>query len=206
MPVRRFGWDAKNKKWFEWGVALEGGKFVWAKIPNPDARPRSPHPALGEVLPDGYTIETCSAAEKWWREAANILEHGRLLTIDYGLTADELFSPGRTRRHAPWLFSPSHQRTTCWRSVGEQDLTAHVNFSAIQSAGEACGLKTETFSTQAQFLTRIAEKIFKNPQSFGEWGAKQTRQFQTLTHPEHLGHAFQVLVQSKRGAPYRSSS
>jgi SAM-dependent MidA family methyltransferase len=196
MPVRRFGWDAKNKKWFEWGVALEGEKFCWAKIPNPDARPRSPHPALGEVLPDGYIIETCPAAEKWWRAAANILEHGRLLTIDYGLTGDELFSPGRTQGTLRAYFR-HHATDDLLASVGEQDLTAHVNFSAIQSAGEACGLKTETLSTQAQFLTRIAEKIFKNPESFGEWGAKSTRQFQTLTHPEHLGRAFHVLIQSR---------
>jgi SAM-dependent MidA family methyltransferase len=205
MPVRRFGWDAKNKDWFEWGVALEGEKFLWAKIPAPDVRPRTPDPALGEVLPDGYIIETCTAAEKWWHEAANILEPGRLLTIDYGLTNDELFSPGRTRGTLRAYYR-HHATDDLLANVGGQDLTAHVNFSEIQSVGEACGLKTDTFSTQAQFLTKIVEKIFKNPESFGEWGAKQTRQFQTLTHPEHLGRAFRVLVQSRRGAPYRLNS
>jgi hypothetical protein len=56
--------------------------------------------------------------------------------------------------------------------------------------GALCGSKTESFSVPAQLLTRIAEKVFKNPESFGEWGVKQNRQFQTLTHPEHPGHAF----------------
>ena len=37
FPVRRFGWDAKAKSWFEWGVALDGGKFSWTKIPNPQS-------------------------------------------------------------------------------------------------------------------------------------------------------------------------
>ncbi len=196
MPVHRFGWDAAQKLWFEWGVALEGEKFVWAKIQSPDAGPQAPDPALCEVLPDGYTIETCPAAENWWHEAANILEHGRLLTIDYGLTNDEIFSPGRMRGTLRAYFR-HHVTDDLLANVGEQDLTAHVNFSAIQSVGEACGLKTEPFSTQAQFLTKIAAKIFKNPESFSEWGAKQTRQFQTLTHPDHLGQAFRVLVQSK---------
>ncbi len=224
MPVHRFGWDAKNKQWFEWGVAVEGEKFVWAIIQSPDARPQTPDPALCEVLPDGYTIETCPAAENWWREAANILKCGRLLTIDYGLTDDELLSPGRTRGTLRAYFR-HHATDDLLANVGEQDLTAHVNFSAIQSVGEACGLKTETFSTQAQFLTRILEKAAKD-KTFGElvaskrlvspksdgggsedgWGAKQTRQFQTLTHPEHLGRAFRVLVQSKPGAPYRLNS
>ncbi len=38
FPVHRFGWDAKNKKWFEWGVALENGKFIWAKMENAECR------------------------------------------------------------------------------------------------------------------------------------------------------------------------
>ena len=84
-------------------------------------------------------------------------------------------------------------------NVGEQDLTAHVNFSVIQAAGESAGLKTESFSTQSQFLTRILEKASKDG-SFGGWNTNQTRQFQTLTHPEHLGRAFRVLVQSRQGA------
>ena len=79
---------------------------------------------------------------------------------------------------------------------GEQDLTAHVNFSAIQKVGEAAGLITDSFSTQPKFLTRILAAAMKD-KTFGEWTAKRTRQFQTLTHPEHLGRAFRVLVQSR---------
>ena len=196
MPVHRFGWDAKNKEWFEWGVTVEGEKFVWAKIQGPDPRPQTPDPGLLAVLPDGYTIETCPAAESWWREAAGILAHGKLMTVDYGLTADELFSPGRAHGTLRAYFR-HHVNDELLANVGEQDLTAHVNFSALQKIGEDAGLKTESLSTQSQFLTRIAEKIFKNPKSFGEWSAGQNRQFQTLTHPEHLGRAFRVLVQSR---------
>ncbi len=217
MPVHRFGWDARNKTWFEWGVALDGEQFVWARMTGPLHASRfTLHASRMEpVLPDGYTIETCPAAENWWRDAANVLERGRLLTIDYGLTNDELFSPSRTRGTLRAYFR-HHGSDDLLANVGEQDLTAHVNFSAIQSAGEACGLTTETFSTQAQFLTRILEKAAKD-ESFGGlvaskrlvspksdegggengWSAKQTRQFQTLTHPEHLGRAFRVLIQSR---------
>ena len=219
MPVHRFGWDAQDKKWFEWGVAVDGEKFVWAKIPNPQsATPINREhatkfgvrdPRLEAVLPDGYTIETCPAAESWWREAANILGHGKLLTIDYGFTADELFSPGRTHGTLRAYFR-HHAGDDILANVGEQDLTAHVNFSAIQAAGESVGLRTEMFSTQSQFLTRILEKASKDnslgelvsPKSDGGgsedgWTSAQARQFQTLTHPEHLGRAFRVLVQSR---------
>jgi hypothetical protein len=57
-------------------------------------------------------------------------------------------------------------------------------------------LRTENFCTQPQFLTRILAAAMKQ-NVFREWNAAQTRQFQTLTHPEHLGRAFRVLVQSR---------
>jgi SAM-dependent MidA family methyltransferase len=146
-------------------------------------------------LPDGYTIETCPAAENWWREAAGILERGKLMTVDYGLTSDELFLPSRLRGTLRAYFR-HHASDDLLANVGEQDLTAHINFSAIQTAGESMGLRTEMFSTQSQFLTQILVKTSKN-NSLGKWTPAQARQFQTLTHPEHLGRAFRVLVQSR---------
>jgi SAM-dependent MidA family methyltransferase len=193
MPVHRFSWDVKNKKWFEWGVAVDGDKFIWTKIPAPDFR--FPTSELESVLPDNYTVETSPAAQNWWREAANILKRGKLMTIDYGFTADEMFSPARMNGTLRAYF---HHRVgdDLLANVGEQDLTAHVNFSAIQTAGEAAGLITDNFSMQPQFLTQIFGKILTD-KNFGEWNASRTRQFQTLTHPEHLGRAFRVLVQSR---------
>jgi SAM-dependent MidA family methyltransferase len=149
---------------------------------------------LESVLPDGYTIEISPAAEDWWRAAANILARGKLLTIDYGFTVDELFSPGRIRGTLRAYFR-HHVTDDILANVGEQDLTAHINFSAIQKAGEAAGLKTDSFSTQTKFLTQILEKTTQ-AKSF-EWNARRTRQFQTLAHPEHLGRAFRVLIQSR---------
>jgi len=193
FPVHRHAWDAKNKNWFEWGVAVDGKKFVWTKIQNSEFRIQNSE--LESVLPDGYTIEISPAAEIWWREAAGILQRGKLLTIDYGLTSDELFSPARADGTLRGYFR-HHATDDILANVGEQDLTAHVNFSAIQKAGEEAGLKTETFSTQTKFLAQILEKTLAH-NIFGERNASRTRQFQTLTHPEHLGRAFRVLVQSR---------
>jgi SAM-dependent MidA family methyltransferase len=148
-----------------------------------------------EVLPDGYTIETSPAAENWWREAAGVLARGKLLAIDYGFTAAEMFSPARTRGTLR-AYSQHHVTDDLLANPGGQDLTTHVNFSAIQKAGEDAGLTTEFFGSQAKFLVDILATAEKN-NSFGQWNAKQTRQFQTLTHPEHLGRAFRVLIQSR---------
>jgi SAM-dependent MidA family methyltransferase len=193
FPVHRLGWDAKNKNWFEWGVAVVGEKFAWAKIQNSVFVIRNPE--LEAVLPDGYTIEISPATESWWRQAAGSLAHGKLLTIDYGFAAGEQFSPARLNGTLRGYFR-HHATHDVLANVGEQDLTAHVNFTAIQKAGEEAGLKTEIFCTQPQFLARILEQAVQE-KSFGEWNASRTRQFQTLTHPEHLGRAFRVLVQSR---------
>ncbi len=197
FSVYRFGWNAKEKKWFEHGVTLDGEKFIWTRLPPPTL-PSSilnlPSSLL-EVLPDGYAIESSPAAESWWRDAAKNLSHGKLLAIDYGFTAEEQFSPARVNGT---LRAYHRHRVTddLLAHPGDHDLTAHVNFSAIQNCGEAAGLKTETYATQPQFLTRILGAAVKQ-KYFTPLTPKQIRQFQTLTHPDHLGRAFKVLVQSR---------
>ncbi|MEO5802389.1 MAG: SAM-dependent methyltransferase [Verrucomicrobiota bacterium] len=196
MPVHRLGWDAKTKTWFEWGVDWNGKSFVWkpllenqvSEIVFPELAPE-----LMDVLPDAFTTEVCPAAVRWWTEAASVLYSGKLLAIDYGLLAEEFLTPvrsGGTLR----AFYRHHATSDLLARPGEQDITAHVNFSALQEAGESAGLKTNALISQPKFLTEIAERIW---QKFGEWDATRRKQFQTLTHPEHLGRAFRVLIQSR---------
>jgi SAM-dependent MidA family methyltransferase len=199
FPVRRLGWDARAGRWFEWGVALAGEKFIWARRVEPaddSALGIFAPPELLAVLPDGYAIEISAAAENWWRAAAGILTPGKLLTIDYGYTAAERFSPAGVQGTLR-AYHRHHISNDLLANAGQQDLTAHVNFSAIQKAGEENGLKTDDFCSQPKFLTRLAEKTFRPAAAFGEWNASRLRQFQTLTHPEHMGRAFRVLVQSR---------
>jgi SAM-dependent MidA family methyltransferase len=201
MPAHRLGWDAKERMWYEWGVTLEGGRFVWARLPTNTESSMGNWPLgigskLLEVLPDGFTVEVSPAAERWWREAASVLEYGRLVTIDYGLTADEFLVPERMQGTAR-AYSHHQASRDVLADPGEQDITAHVNFTAIRAAGESAGLRTDAFMTQAQFLTGIAGRVWKSGASFGAWTPERTRQFQTLTHPEHLGQSFRVLVQSR---------
>jgi len=209
MPVHRLGWDARRRAWFEWGVTLEAERFVWARIEADEAAgwvaalarhfPQF-QPACGnqllEVLPDGFTIEVCPAAENWWRQAATALEAGKLVAIDYGLTAEELCLPERKEGTLRAFYRHRPSGDVLARP-GEQDITAHVNFTAIQSAGESAGLKTDAFQTQARFLTDVAAEAWRDQSGFEGWSGARRRQFQALTHPEHLGRAFRVLVQSR---------
>jgi SAM-dependent MidA family methyltransferase len=115
--------------------------------------------------------------------------------LDYGLEAEEFFAPHRADGTLR-AYHRHHLTADVLANPGEQDLTAHVNFTAIGNAGEAAGLKTELDEAQSKFLTRIATRAWEKGSNFGEWTAAHTRQFQTLTHPEHMGRAFRVLVQS----------
>ena len=199
LPVHRFGWDAKERHWFEWGVTLEGEQFVWARMPETIRHsPFTLHipSELLVVLPDGFTTEICPAAEHWWREVAGSLRQGKLLTLDYGLSAEDFFAPHREQGTLR-AYHRHRLSDDVLANVGEQDITAHVNFTAIQAAGEAAGLETEAFVSQAQFLTGIAQRAWNAADRWGKWTPDQTRQFQTLIHPEHLGCAFRMLVQSR---------
>ena len=206
MPVHRLGWDARNKTWVEWGVSAQGDRFVWKKLPTESVHPDALHqtrvpnwpelPAgLTAVFPDGFRTEICPAAVEWWRQAAAALERGWLLTLDYGLTAEQFISPERAEgtlrayhRHQP--------SADLLASPGEQDLTAHVNLTALQEAGESAGLTTEGVFSQGKFLTRIAQTTWRDEPGSAAWTPARARQLQTLTHPEHLGR-FKLLIQTR---------
>ena len=216
MPVRRLGWDAGRSTWFEWGVTCEDGRFVWMRLPLGAAEPLEPPSPLGwhfahafdrvappdwpvellQRLPNGFTVEISPQAAQWWDRAARSLLAGKLLTFDYGLTTDQWLAPERSAGTLR-AYRAQHVSSDVLANPGEQDLTAHVNFTAIQQMGEAAGLQTEALLTQEHFLSRIAAGAMNGNSSFGDWTGARIRQFQTLTHPNHLGHAFRVLIQAR---------
>jgi len=201
MPVRRLGWDAGRKKWFEWGVSLKGDDFVWTKMAEDsglEEHVSSWHlPAeLLQVLPDGFTTEIGGAAVNWWRRVARSLKEGHLLALDYGLAQEDFFTPER-KEGTLRAYYRHHLNTDLLAHAGEQDITAQVNFTAIREAGEAEGLKTESFVSQGQFLTEIVQGMCQKNPAYAEWISERARAFQTLTHPEHLGRAFRVLLQRR---------
>jgi len=196
MPVHRFAWNAAGRVWEELGVGLASNDFVWQKLRAPAADPPSLPGGLLDVLPDGYVVELSPAALAWWRSAAAGLRAGRLMAIDYGGTIEELLNPGRTNGTVR-AYARHRHGASVLAHPGEQDITAHVDFTAIMTAGETSGLKTEIFSSQGQFLTGIARDLWEHT---GSWPASQVRQFQTLTYPEHLGRPFRVLVQARNEA------
>ena len=205
FPVHRLAWDANGKKWFEWGVGWRDGRFFWERLPSgsSDIEKRLLEagfvlPAeLTAILPDGYIIEVSPAAAEWWRTAARSLRCGRLVAIDYGLEASELLSPERTQGTLR-AYSRHRVSNDPLATPGEQDLTAHVNFTQLRRAGLSEDLDEGELIDQSRFLSRVAVEHWQE-QPPGSITPEAKRQFQTLTHPDHFGRRFRVFMQSRRG-------
>jgi SAM-dependent MidA family methyltransferase len=209
FPVRRFCWNAQARLWSEWGVDWDGNRFVFVRLPDDPALVQErnqilhacglqPPPELLAVLPDGFTLDLSPAAMEWWHRAARCIQEGWLMTLDYGLRAEDCFQPhrraGTLRGYRKHRLVPDPLA-----NPGQQDLTAHVLFTALQKAGESAGLVTAWWQRQESFLIRVVERWIAHTQGPPAWNTTRLRQFQTLTHPEHLGRAFQVFVQCSPG-------
>lgn len=199
LPVHRLGWDAAAGDWFEWFVTEEEGSLSWERGPRTVPLPghwREFLPDLARLLPDGFTTEVAPAAADWWAQAAAVLKRGRLLTFDYGLNGGEFFLPQRAGGTLRAYYRHRASGDVLARPGG-QDLTAQVDFTALERAGLAVGLRTDALCSQGRFLTGIAAAAWEAGSNFGEWTAGRGRQFLSLTHPEHLGRAHRVLVQGR---------
>lgn len=109
----------------------------------------------GVELSEGQQAEVCLAVDEWVATAAAGLERGILLLIDYGYPALELYEPGRRPRGtlAAYLRHRAHEDP--YRAVGRQDLTAHIDVTAVERAAVRAGLDHLATTTQAQFLAAL---------------------------------------------------
>ena len=143
MPVQLLHFD--GRQWLERGVASDGDSFVWAD------RPTGQRPPAECAFVPGTVTEIHPQAEAFMRSLAERLQRGAAFFIDYGFPEAEYYHPQRTggtlmchRAHLADGNPLVH--------VGEKDITAHVNFSAIALAGQDAGLQVLGYTSQARFL------------------------------------------------------
>jgi SAM-dependent MidA family methyltransferase len=127
------------------------------------------------------------------------VKHGFIAIVDYGYTREELLA-GR-HRGTIMTYRQHSASANPYEAPGEQDITAHVNFTALQSVAEQNGMRVEKLLTQSQFLMGIGEanefgdafEECKLPQE----KAKVALQLKHLVTPAGMGESFHVLVASK---------
>jgi SAM-dependent MidA family methyltransferase len=106
----------------------------------------------GIDLVDGQTAEICLELDAWVAAAAEPLRRGIVLVIDYGYPAAELYDPVRRRDGTLRAYIRHQASDDPYSNVGRQDLTAHVDVTAVERAAHAVGLTTIGITTQAEAL------------------------------------------------------
>ncbi|MEE8201702.1 MAG: SAM-dependent methyltransferase [Candidatus Acidoferrales bacterium] len=154
----------------------------------------------GAPLEEDQQAEVHLAALVWLAQAATALERGFLLTIDYGYRARELYGPAHQRGTLlAYRKHRAHEEWLAW--PGEQDLTAQVNFTALETRGRELGLETLGYTPQTQFLLALARAsgFADLPGADADEGKQRAARLQLkqLIHPEGMGEALKVLVQAK---------
>lgn len=106
----------------------------------------------GVELAEGQSGEVCLAVHDWIRTAVRPLERGLLLCFDYGAPARELYDPVRRPHGTVRAFARHHLSDDVYAHVGRQDLTAHVDLTAVDDAARSAGLAGVGRTSQAEFL------------------------------------------------------
>ena len=145
-------------------------------------------------------IEVPMQAQSWIKQIAQSMQQGMALVIDYGYTRDQQLAG----RHRGTLMAYRHHSASSgpYQAPGEQDLTAHVNFTALAAGCEQAGMRCEKLRTQSQFLMGIGEKnqfadAFEDCRIPQEQ-AKVALQLKHLVTPVGMGENFQVLIASRK--------
>jgi SAM-dependent MidA family methyltransferase len=162
----------------------------------------------GIELADGQFADVSLEWEAMYRDIAKIVERGLIVTFDYGYPEEKLFH-SRARRFGTAAAYANHQVTRdLLANPGEQDITAHINFSDLIRAGESLGFHTRFFDVQAKFLLALGiteHELFTPVTDLTIATAREgvsllesRDEARRLILPDGIGHDIRVLAQSKQ--------
>jgi SAM-dependent MidA family methyltransferase len=192
MPVQLLHWD--GAAWFERGVVAAGDALAFAD------RSTALRPPLQAGFVPGTTTEIHPQAEAFIRTLADRLERGAAFFIDYGFPDAEYYLPER-----------SGGTLMCHRAhvadsdplveVGEKDITAHVNFSAIALTAQEAGFEVLGYTSQARFLLNCGlAQAMAQAQEKSDWPALAAAQKLIAEH--EMGELFKVIGLVRGAAPF----
>lgn len=154
---------------------------------------------LSENYRDGYRTEVNLEALRWLETITQKLKQGYLLTIDYGYTAQKYYHPQRYQGTLKCYYQHRHHDNP-YINIGSQDLTAHVDFTALERQGKLCGLEKLGFTQQGLFLMALGLGDRLLSLSSGEYDLQtilsRRDALHQLLNPTGLG-GFGVFIQSK---------
>lgn len=176
-------------------VSANGGNLIEAKVPCGEK--------IREYLKD-YNIDMSSSfrtevnllLEVWIKQITEKLLAGFVLTVDYGYPARDYYSEDRNR--GTLLCYYQHQiNEDPYHNIGEQDLTAHVNFSALKKWGEEFDLKTIGFCPQGSYLISLGIDELITGLYGDSPDVFETAKIKGLILPQGMGETHKVMIQFK---------
>jgi SAM-dependent MidA family methyltransferase len=181
-----------NGQWHERFVTQISDRWAWIDQPaSPELLTEIHHWSIPSI--EGFTAEIRLPTSPWLKLLSEKIQQGAVLTLDYGLPAADLYHPSRSagtlvalRKH-----TSASDPLSC---PGEQDLTAHLNFSQLVEDGEKLGFQSYGPTPFMTALTRQATPLLHDSQPLPE---KWTRNFQHLVHPNFFGQTHLALLQTK---------
>ncbi|MDA7995899.1 MAG: SAM-dependent methyltransferase [Gammaproteobacteria bacterium] len=207
MPAARFEMNARGRA-CELGVCVDAaGNFAWSRgeeLPEELQRRIKLHEEeTGAALADGYRGEIGLRAEKWVRDTGARIKRGALLLLDYGYPRREFYHAERRDgtlmchyrhfAHADPFFYP-----------GLQDISAHIDFTAIRDAAHETGLATAGFASQGAFLLSLGalDVLAESHDNDGDLRGQIARahEVRTLTMPQGMGELVKVIAFAKNCA------
>ena len=200
LVVRRGG------SWHELGVACEDGELVMRERPADDTLSEAIACRIPDAdgLAEGYITEIHTRASGFVRTLADMLalgNAGAVVLSDYGFPAHEYYHPDRSS--GTLMCHYRHQaHTDPFHLPGLEDVTAHVDFTAVAREAERGGLDVLCYANQAAFLigAGLLERLGKETKSNTD-DSVRLRAIQTLLSPTEMGELFKVMVLGHRIRP-----
>jgi len=177
------------------GISIDGDGFAWEWIDDLDPDSGAAKIVQQYELVEGYISEVCPRAEAWIHALGVSLQRGLALVIDYGFPAREYYLPERSqgtlrchyqhRAHNDPLILP-----------GIQDVTCHVNFSALAEAGRTAGFDVLGYTSQESYLLALGLLDLATPQPDDDEKLMLARaaEVKQLILPSQMGEAFKVMA------------
>jgi SAM-dependent MidA family methyltransferase len=198
LPVSLVAW--RGGELFERGVAWRDGAFEWQDRPLRSGPLYEAAQRIGASLPAVghaalYVSEIGLEARDLTQTLASTLRCGALLLIDYGFGESEFYHPQRDRGTLMCHYRHhAHDDPFLW--PGLQDITAHVDFSAIARAGVEQGMSVLGYTSQGNFLVNlgITQALAATPAEDAAAYARSVAPVQKLLSPAEMGELFKVLA------------
>lgn len=148
-------------------------------------------------IASGYRTEINLKIKDWLKEISEILHEGFVITIDYGYTAKEYYDEERSKG-ALLCYHKHRMNENPYENIGEQDITAHVNFSSLKKWGEEIGLKTIGYCPQGTYLIslgidEVITEIYGNSSDY----ESEILKIKGLILPQGMGESHKVMIQYK---------